>query len=381
MGKNRIAQVIGIAVFLVAAIIVSSALGLLSLPKGVQSVYYSVLFKVTAPQNSVDSLKSLHTATKAKHVNARGETVYTYKYSKEDRSIITRDSAKCEACHGSMLDKYDNGKPKHRIHTKMLTAPMLGFSCTDCHKKVDTRKRTPARPTFRVDRTLCPKCHDPSSPAPPSESTGGATLGNPNAPEMPNVFKKHGADENGAKKWIRIHPRIAQSVGIDKCRKCHQYGSELDFCRQCHLRAGLRPEFHRRVYTAKINEIYPDKKRTDVVKTNWRGIHFAFVRKALVKMGVKEESIVPQNLPQDKLKKLSCGACHVVSKWCTRCHIKHAPDWLDPNTGHPLKVYKFSRNICYRCHDTNGSKCQSCHTYAGRLYDDKGGTVPASSQN
>ncbi len=381
MEKNRLIQIVGIVVFLIIASAVSSAMGLLSLPKGVQSVYYGVLFNATSPEDNPDSLTALHTATKAKHINAKGEAIYTYKYSQDDRPIIIRDSAKCEACHGSMLDKYPDGKPKHRIHTKMLTAPMLGFSCTDCHKKVDITKRSPAKPTFRVDRTLCPKCHDPSSPAPPAETTGGITWGYPNAPDIiSNVFKKHGADYKSGKRWLRAHPRIAMAVGIDKCRKCHQYGSELDFCRKCHLRGGFRPSHHRAVYNVPVNELYPEKTdRTQVIQTKWRGYHFYFVRKALEKLGTKLDN--PRKLPYEQLQKLTCSACHVIKDWCTRCHVKHAPGWLTKD-GHPKRIKQFGRNYCYRCHDTLGGKCQACHPYKGNLYEGlPGKAIPENSQN
>lgn len=366
---------IGIIVLGILILLTSVASGIINIPSSVQSVYYGVLFKATGTNNNVDAIASLHKATKVRKVGPGGKIILTYKYSKEDRSIITRDSAKCMACHGNMLERDENNKPKHYIHNKMLSAPMLNFSCTDCHKNVDTRKRTPEHATLRVDRTLCPKCHDPSAPAPPAESTGGITWGNPNAPEMPNIFKKHGKDPKAGKWWIMNHPRFAMSIGVDKCRKCHKVGSELDICRQCHLRGGFRPSSHRVYFTAKIKEIYPEfatgsykgalTNPDKVVTTNWKGYHFVFARNALAKMGVKVTN--PQELPLDKVQKLPCAACHVVKEWCTKCHIKHNPNWLNPNLGHPKKVFEFGTKYCTRCHDANGSKCVGCHTFFGTL--------------
>lgn len=254
---------------------------------------------------------------------------------------------------------------KSPIHKKMLDAPMLSFSCTDCHKKVDLGKRSPSRVTRTVDRTLCPACHEPSGGQADATTSGGKSWAESSGIELPNLMSRHGKDEKGGKKWIKDHPRVAMSVGIDQCKKCHIEGSELDFCRECHTRGGFRPSTHRAVYKVRINELYPDKARTDVVETKWRGYHFVFVREALAKLGAKVDS--PRNLPFEKLQKLPCGACHRLKDWCTRCHIKHAPNWLDPNKGHPAYVDKYGKRYCKRCHDSLGSKCVSCHSYVGRL--------------
>ena len=365
----------GIVILGVLALLTSVASGVVNIPASVQSVYYSMIFQATGAAGNADTMEALHTATKVTRVGPDGKSFETYKYSKSDRGIIARDSGKCMACHGNMLEKDEKGKPKNYIHNKMLSAPMLNFSCTDCHKKIATNKRTPSQATLRVDRTLCPKCHDPSSKSPPAESTGGITWGNPQAPEMPNIFKKHGTDAKSGKWWIMNHPRFAMSIGVNECRKCHKIGSELDFCRDCHLRGGFRPSSHRVTYKAKIKEIYPEfatgsykGQKTNpesVVKTNWKGYHFVFARNALKKMGVTVDS--PRNLPMDKLQKLPCAACHVVKEWCTKCHIKHNPNWLNPTVGHPKKVSEFGTKYCTRCHDANGSKCEGCHTFFGTL--------------
>lgn len=363
MKNDRFVKIISVIAVVIVLILLSSAFGLITIPKRIQSTFYSALYTVTQPQSNPESLESLHEATKAKKRGPKGEE-YTYKYTEKDRGLITSDSARCEACHGSMLDEED-GNAKFPIHKKMLEASMLNFSCTDCHKKVDLSKRSPNRVTIRVDRTLCPVCHEPAGASATAEASGGESWGSGGTMQLPALMSRHGKDKKSGKEWILKHPRVAVAVGLDQCRKCHLDNSELDFCRECHLRGGFRPSSHRAIYKTTINEIYPDKGRKDKVDASWKGYHFVFAREALAKLGAKVTS--PKNLPLDKVQKLTCGACHQVKDWCTRCHIKHAPNWLDPNKGHAYYVFKYGKKYCSRCHDSRGTKCVSCHSYVGRL--------------
>lgn len=355
MKSNRLAKVIGIIAFFVVVFFVLSSLGIVVLPRGIQRI----LFTITRAQSNSATMETIHEATR---VDAEGDA-YTFRYRSNKRGTIKKDSARCESCHGDMLQK-EGGKPKYPIHEKMLNASMLSFSCTDCHKKVDMGRRSPSRVTMRVDRTLCPACHEPAGGSATAEESKGSKWGT-QSKELPNLMSRHGKTKKEGKKWIKDHPRVAMSIGIDQCKKCHIEGSELDFCRECHLRGGFRSSSHRVTYKAKINELYPGNKRQDVVETKWRGYHFVFVRKALEKLGTKVDS--PQNLPMEKIQKLPCGACHRLKDWCTRCHIKHNSNWLNPNVGHPSYVDKYGKRYCRRCHDSLGSKCVSCHAYVGRL--------------
>lgn len=336
--------------------------------------YWSFVFKVTSPENNPAELVKLHKSTRVAVADPAGNTIYTRKYTKAHRGIIESDSAKCIACHGTMITPGVTAEnAEHPIHQKMLTASMLNFSCTDCHKEVDIRKRSPSHITIRVDRTLCPKCHNPSVASRSAEDTfddvDGIKFGPIDAPEMSEIMTRHGSadDKKKAGDWIKKHPRVAMAVGVKECRRCHQPGSELDFCRVCHLRGGFRPSHHRATYKVRINEIYPTKApdRNEVIETTWKGYHFVVAREALAKMGTKVDS--PRDLPLDKVAKLPCGACHIIEDWCTRCHIKHNPKWLDPNVGHPAFVKKYGRQYCSRCHDITGAKCVACHTFAGQL--------------
>ncbi len=358
MQRQGISLAIVIVVVLVAALI----MGFVNVPRAILATYYQGLFAITKPESNSVTLKALHKATKVVDPET-GDL--TYKYGKGDSGIIQKDSAKCVACHGTMLDRDDNNRPKFYIHNKMLSATMLNFNCTDCHKEVDTRKRSPAHATVRVDRTVCPICHDPASGGRTAEESGGSSFASANSPALPPVMSLHGTTPKTRKAWIAKHPRVGMSIGISQCRKCHIPDSELDFCRVCHLRGGFRPESHAVVFNVPVNKIYPESAKTEVVETKWKGYHFVVVREALEKMGTKVDS--PRNLPKDKIEKLACGACHILEDWCTRCHIKHNPNWLDPNVGHPLYAKKYGTKYCFRCHDPLGSKCISCHSYVGRL--------------
>ncbi len=327
------------------------------LPSSTQVAINRGVYMAAGPEKNVEALEKAHKATKVLR-----DGKYTYDYTKADREVVKRDSAKCIACHGTMVSEGKKAEnATYFIHQKMLTASMLNFSCTDCHKEVDISRRSPDKATIRVDRTLCPKCHE----------TGGGTipagLGDDGTapPQMPPLMGLHGTDQKSGKKWIKDHPKIASQVGVGACRKCHIYNSELDFCRVCHLRDGMRPDSHRVVFKEPINRIYPDKDKTEVVETKWLGYHFVFAREALAQMGVFVDS--PRNLPKDKIEKLPCGACHNLDDWCTRCHIRHNPEWLNPVKGHPAYVKRYGTKYCFRCHDTLGSKCNSCHSWVGRL--------------
>ncbi len=357
MPKLRI--IVPIAIAAVVLILVVATRAGAFLPQASQVLVNRGIYTATGPEKNLETLEAQHKATKVKR---DGEE--TYNYTKDDRELVERDSAKCIACHGTMVDK--GKKPENAtyyIHQKMLTAAILDFRCTDCHKEVDISRRSPDKATFRIDRTLCPKCHETGGIPAGLSASGEVEAGAP--PQMPPLLKLHGTDQKSGKKWIKDHPKVAMSVGVGQCRKCHKYNSELDFCRVCHLRGGMRPDHHRVVINVAINRIFPDMPKKEVVETKWLGFHFVFVREALADMGVYVDS--PRRLPMDKIEKLPCGACHNLQDWCTRCHIKHNPKWLDPVEGHPLYVKRYGTKYCFRCHDTLGSKCVSHHTFAGRL--------------
>ena len=349
-------------IIIIAILAITGLAGILPIPRVARVFYWDVVFSMTNPEDNAAELRALHKASKVKNADTGEET---FNYTKRNRNLVDQESASCISCHGSMTDKDKKGNPKHYIHYKMLTAPMLSFSCTDCHKDVDTRKRSPSHVTMRVDRSLCPKCHNPKKDAIPLELSKGKAWKPLGDVDMPQLMAAHGTDEASGKEWIKNHPRVGMAIGIDKCRTCHIPGSELDFCRTCHLRGGFRPSHHRVVFEVPINEIYPKSSRTEVVQTRWKGYHFVVAREALEQLGAEING--PRNLPMDKVNKLPCGACHVLKEWCTRCHIRHNPNWLDPEVGHPAYVAKYGTKYCFRCHDVGGAKCQQCHTYAGQL--------------
>ena len=332
--------------------------GLVRVPQFAKVVYFKAIYALNSPDGDSKTIKSLHTATKVRNAET-GEMGYSY--TKNDRNIMETDSAKCIACHGNMRVLDETKKPKYYVHNKMLASTMLSFSCTDCHREIDTRKRSPRHATVQVDRAVCQICHNPSSQSQTAEQSAGSAWADKEAPAFPDVMPLH----RNTKEWMTRHARIGMGIGISQCRKCHIRNSELDSCRECHLRGGFRPASHQVVYNAPVNKIYAESKRTDMTQSRWNGYHFVFVREALEKMGVKVDN--PRNLPRDELEKLPCGACHVLEEWCTRCHIKHNPNWLDPNEGHPLYVKKYGSRYCFRCHDSMGTKCVSCHAYVGQL--------------
>jgi hypothetical protein len=342
-----------------------TAANIMPVPRFARVLYWSGVFQITRPQADAARLAALHQATKIPEKSPDG-TVYTYNYTKRHRTIIESDSARCIACHGPMVEwGVATENAEKRVHQGMLTSPMMTFACTECHKQVNTTERRPSHATIRVDRDLCAKCHNPSTVAVPGEQSDGASWGPAGAPTMPDVMSDHGNDEKAGRQWILDHPKVGMSIGLQHCRNCHLPGSELDFCNDCHVRGGVMPASHQTVYDVAVNQLYPRSERDNVVGTKWKGFHFVVAREALGKLGVEVES--PRQLPLDQVQKLPCGACHDIQDWCTRCHIKHNPNWLDPNEGHPAYVAKYGNDYCFRCHDTSGSQCVKCHEYVGQV--------------
>jgi len=343
--RERNILIIVLISFVLIVFLASFALGAIKVPSSnnLRVSYYRTLYRITNPQNNPERIKALH---RIKSIEL------------DNRAASRVQSARCIGCHGTMVEK-DKTKIANRLmHQAMLTASFLDVNCVDCHKEVDLRGRDRKHATIKVDRKLCSKfpCHNPA------------------------LMKQHGNDKKTAQEWIAKHPKVATSegVGIKKCRECHVADSELDFCNKCHLKRGFRPQSHQAPYSAPMNQIYPtlpeikegkvlqynQNPRTEQIGANWRGWHFVFVRGELEKMGVADVSA--QSLPMDKIDKLSCGACHVLKVWCTKCHIKHAPNWFDPNEGHPAAVRENGSTYCEDCHDLE-SKCITCHTYAGQI--------------
>ncbi|MCL4499130.1 MAG: hypothetical protein M1335_02665 [Chloroflexi bacterium] len=338
MNKRTVLMIAGVFVvlLLIPSVVMSTNEGLQGLRVTLDRAFYVVTFAKDNPMR----LQAMHQNNEPGEAGSRG----------------------CIACHGNMVEK------KYPVHYVMLTLKYMSFSCTDCHKSVDIRTRRPGAATIQVDRKLCASCHNPPVLSQNTQE-GQSEIGRKYAPAMPSLLVQHGEDPKNSLKWVSDHPAVAMAMGIAKCRECHLKGSELDFCNVCHLRGGFFPKSHQPEYKMPVNQIYPrTAKRTDTVSTHWKGYHFVLVRDALEKMGAKNVSA--SNLPKDKLEKLPCGACHDIDTWCTKCHIKHAPDWLNPVTGHPAYVAKYGQKYCFQCHDS--SKCLSCHTYVGQLGDDTG---------
>lgn len=283
---------------------------------------------------------------------------------KADEKVTARRlSARCLGCHDNIRKaiaqpvgngELDGKLSKKPMHQKMLTLPQLDFQCVYCHKSVDLRRRDPSHETIKVDRKFCASypCH------------------------IPEIMAEHGEnDRERGRAWVKKHPDVAKKVGLNEvCFKCHVKGTELFICPKCHEKEGFRPSHHKKIYDRPMNAIYPKlfgqpNLNTEVIQTTWIGYHFVFVRNELKKMGVEE--VTPQTIPLDKIERLTCPACHDIKVWCTRCHIKHAPTWLDPNApigkGHPPTVIAKSPTYCWNCHSDKGTKCITCHTYVGQL--------------
>lgn len=153
-----------------------------------------------------------------------------YSFDLDDGEFTQIESQKCKDCHGTMLDKVQ-GKPKYPIHYSMLKTKVLKFQCIDCHKKVDLGPRTPKKATFRVDRVHCLRCHEQRQ----KQRLG--TKENDKALELigdRNLISNHGIDQKDGMKWIGKHFKVAAIIGVEHCRRCHAFGSELDFCNDCH---------------------------------------------------------------------------------------------------------------------------------------------------
>jgi hypothetical protein len=198
----------------------------------VQRVYYWGLgatgFIDTDPTSAF--MKETHRATRVRLTDE--ETPYTFQYEKEHLDIIERDSRRCEACHGSMRGMR-NGKPEYRIHRAMLTAKLLNFHCTDCHKTVDLQERSPDSPTFHVDRSQCTRCHESDQGDEPV-ALKLVKPGNTDAVVSKYLISNHGTDTKGGERWIKRHGALATDGGIKECRRCHMLDSELDLCDECH---------------------------------------------------------------------------------------------------------------------------------------------------
>lgn len=306
------------------ALVVAFSRGEARASDGLRVPYYRLLYKIQGTEKDFGKLKKVHALPQHKE---------------------GRDSAPCVACHGRMVEKgkEESRDAKKPLHQAMMTAPMLGFECTDCHPKVDVRPRTPTQPSRKVDRDLCSKfpCH------------------------APEIMLEHGKNNTGKnKEWLLKHPRVAKAVGFDECMQCHFEKGELDICLDCHNRGGFRPSSHRAIYSLPASRIFTKIDNPRVVETRWKGFHFVFARDALKQVGVPE--VTASTLPLGKVTELPCQFCHVIEKWCTRCHIKHAPGWLP--SGHAVQARQ-GADYCFNCHDEQGSKCLACHedlSVAGR---------------
>lgn len=201
-------------------------------PVFVQSVYY----KVQAQTGMIDLgptsefMKKTHRATRVRASDE--ETPYTFGYKKEHVPVIEKDSRRCQACHGSMLGT-KGGKPIYPLHESMLTARLISFHCTDCHKTVDLGERNLDEPTIRIDRTQCTLCHEGDEATEPAALVNGKS-GSQDGVQSRYLISNHGVDKQSAKQWIKRHAQVAEDTGVKKCRRCHEKGSELDFCDDCH---------------------------------------------------------------------------------------------------------------------------------------------------
>ncbi len=203
-----------------------------SMPIVVQRVYYSIVYKISPTAKSPEFLRKIHIAHPPK--SGKPANPYSFDYTQADKPTIIKDSMLCEACHGSMRQEED-GKPKYYIHNKMLSQELVDFYCTNCHKRVDLGRRTPAHATIRVDRQLCTRCHEQGEKVPEMELEkiqAKLTKKDPNT----YLVARHGTDKTAGLEWIKNHPHIAKKVGVDKCRRCHKKGRELNICRDCHAK-------------------------------------------------------------------------------------------------------------------------------------------------
>lgn len=172
-----------------------------------------------------------------------------YSYDLTDPALSARESKKCRFCHGNMLQTKDD-EPLYPIHKKMLNPittkslkgkneSILELECVDCHKKVDLGKRTPERATFRIDRGMCVKCHELQQK---ERLSTDEHPGETNAEDIGarNLLVNHGMNQESGQTWIVDHRKVAGVIGAVECRVCHAFGSELDFCNDCHV--GWHPD-------------------------------------------------------------------------------------------------------------------------------------------
>ena len=201
-------------------------------PIFVQSAYYKILTETGAIDLKPTSkfMKKTHRATRIRASD--DETPYTFEYTKENVPTLEKDSRRCQACHGSMRQKKD-GESIYPIHEIMMTARFINFHCTDCHKSVDLGERDPSRATIRIDRTQCTRCHEGDQDTEPAELMNVKTR-RPNEVQSRYLISNHGIDKKSAKQWIKGHAKVAADTGVNKCWRCHQKGSEFDFCDDCH---------------------------------------------------------------------------------------------------------------------------------------------------
>ncbi len=239
--RKKIIFLGGILFLLVTAAVIlltTSELAYETLPRPVRRAYLSLAFRLAFSDLRPASrfMREAHRATQLRPTDKRSP--YNFQYFTQDIAVMDRDSLRCEACHGSMVES-EGGKPKFPIHRKMLTAPMIKFHCVDCHKRVDLGRRSPERATIKVDRTQCVKCHE-SEAGSPAEARGGGRLGDADVPEI-YLISNHGIDKKSGKSWpAGRHGKVAARIGEQKCRRCHLPGSELDFCDDCHGRNGVK---------------------------------------------------------------------------------------------------------------------------------------------
>lgn len=159
-----------------------------------------------------------------------------YSYDLKDQAIAISESDKCKGCHGDMLEKVE-GEPKYPIHFVMLRpitaknskSGVLDLECVHCHKKVDLGKRNRDKVTIRVDRRQCTTCHESTDRENAQAKDKGL-----DAIGKGNLIANHGTDKETGKGWLVEHRKVAGVVGAVECRRCHAFGSELDFCNECH---------------------------------------------------------------------------------------------------------------------------------------------------
>lgn len=336
--KNKNFLVIGLVFFAVLivlsiSLIASFASGAIGGFPKLRTGLFRYYYDITKPKKDKNELMRLHQATK---VFRNGS--YTYAYTVEDRKIIEKDSAKCTACHGNMIELDKNKKPKYYIHWKMLSIPMLKLQCTECHKQVDIRKRGPGQMHLvKVDRSFCPKCHNEQIISSGEVQkdwqhffSQNREKAAENAPQLPSVIQQHIITDNqSGKTWVKKHSVVAKSVGVDQCKRCHIPNSELDFCKDCHEEHPHNSQW--------INGQHGKKARVD----------FSY-----------------------------CLDCHIEGNKCFSCHkikVPHDTKTKDDTKNWDKIHYKQKdMTLCLKCHKDSAPQpnateakdpdfCQKCH--------------------